>query len=213
MRNGTPLYTIEPPLPIERLVEVADQVRGMGSSLQEITSPWLALQAQHLLKEQGARSLLSLTSLTEAVLPDNTPRDVLLETIRYQLNSCRPTTSLLIVDPYLFPSQPDANYRADLLSLVEPSVRAGIDLTIATKTSRNAALEAAFLSDLAGIRPGATAQIKYTNVFHDRFWIADHERGLFMGTSLNGIGRRYAVADYLHEDDAQAISARFAALP
>ena len=41
--------------------------------------------------------------------------------------------------------------------------------------------------------------------FHDRFWIADRSRGLFVGTSPNGIGKRYALADYMDADDVKTI--------
>jgi hypothetical protein len=71
----------------------------------------------------------------------------------------------------------------------------GIDLEIATKSDRDTALEKAFYNGVTSIRASTNVQTKYTNVFHDRFWIADEERGLFIGTSLNGIGHRYAVSD------------------
>lgn len=170
------------------------------------------LEAQSLIKERGPSAILRAAMLTEAVLPDNTPRDELLDTIKYQLNRCDPTESLLIVDPYLFPSNPDTDYLRDLLSLVAPSIEKGIDLTIATKSNRNTVLEASFLSGLTSLRASATAFIKPTNAFHDRFWIADGKRGLFLGTSLNGIGRRYAVADYLNDADVEEIAARVAAI-
>lgn len=207
------LYRFDPPLEIEKLLQVAELARDLGSSLLQETSASLVLEAQNLLRERGPSAILRVVPLTEAVLPDNTPRDQLLDTIRYQLNRCNPTQSLLIVDPYLFPANPDANYLQDLISLIAPAVERGIDPTIATKADRNGALEASFLSGLASLRVGATASIKYTNAFHDRFWIADDERGLFVGTSLNGVGRRYAVADYLDEADAQEIAARVAAIP
>jgi hypothetical protein len=57
--------------------------------------------------------------------------------------------------------------------------------------------------------PGSNCQIvhRISNTFHDRFWIADWQRGLFIGTSLNGIGLRYALADYMHENDVRDIVA------
>ena len=48
-------------------------------------------------------------------------------------------------------------------------------------------------------------------LFHDRFWLFFSERitsaaGLFVGTSLNGFGKKYALLDYLREDDALEIA-------
>jgi len=54
---------------------------------------------------------------------------------------------------------------------------------------------------------------KYSDVFHDRFWIADEVRGVFVGTSLNGIGRRYAIIDYLQQRDVVDIVQRYDQIP
>ena len=44
-----------------------------------------------------------------------------------------------------------------------------------------------------------------TNDFHDRFCIADEVKALFIGTSLNGIGRKYALADFMEDEDTATI--------
>jgi hypothetical protein len=37
--------------------------------------------------------------------------------------------------------------------------------------------------------------------------------GVFIGTSLNGIGKRYSLIDYLRAEDVKDICARYQALP
>lgn len=207
-------YFLKPEPGGDDLFAVADLLAAKGFELsQSRTSIVARLAAKDLLRDHGPRSLLNWGPLNESVLPDNTPRDVLIDTLRYQLNRCQPTASLLVIDPYLFPSRPDANYRTDLVSLLEPAARAGLRLDIATGQTHNAALMADVLSDLRAINPAVIPTVKLTDDFHDRFWIADGVRGLFIGTSINGIGRRYAIADYLEDEDAIAINARYAAVP
>ena len=63
------------------------------------------------------------------------------------------------------------------------------------------------------VKAGLAVTVRYTNTFHDRFWIADQTKGVFCGTSLNGIGIRYSLADYLKEEDVQEIVARAASVP
>ena len=46
-----------------------------------------------------------------------------------------------------------------------------------------------------------------SNDFHDRFWIADRERGLIIGTSLNQIGTRKFFVDELSQSDVAAVLA------
>lgn len=44
-----------------------------------------------------------------------------------------------------------------------------------------------------------------SNDFHDRFWIADHARGIVVGTSLNQIGSKIFLVDELSKRDINAI--------
>jgi hypothetical protein len=41
--------------------------------------------------------------------------------------------------------------------------------------------------------------------FHDRFWLADGARGLVVGTSLNGLGKRYALVDFMQPSDVRDV--------
>ncbi|MDP1630267.1 MAG: hypothetical protein Q8L66_02470 [Caulobacter sp.] len=207
------IYFAEPPLPGDLVLKLAQRLAEQGYSLKQTDEDVLVrLGAGDLLREIGVSKTLRLQLLTEAVLPDNTPRDVLLDTLRYQLAQCAGLHTLLVVDPYLFPAQPDPTYKDDLVSLLRAAASAGLAIEIATKANRNTALQAAVVADIQQINPSITPSFKYTDAFHDRFWIADGARGVFMGTSLNGIGRRYAIADYLAEEDARAIAHRYAAL-
>ena len=43
--------------------------------------------------------------------------------------------------------------------------------------------------------------------------IADEAKGLFIGTSLNGIGRRYALIDNIADRDTKEILSRFNRTP
>ena len=54
---------------------------------------------------------------------------------------------------------------------------------------------------LRDINPKVSVKIKTTREFHDRFWIVDEKKGLFIGTSLNGLGRKYALTDFINDED------------
>ncbi len=207
------MYFFEPGLVHPHPLELNEWARERGRTAHQTTDASLMLEAAELLREQGPTAILRRQALTEAVLPDGTSRADLLDTLCYQLNRCGPTQSLLIVDPYLFPKAADASYLTDLISLIEPALKAGAKLRIATKQDHDQALNAAFMNSVSALQNGAPPELKLTDVFHDRFWIADGERGMFVGTSLNGIGRRYAMTDYLAVDDAREVTARYDALP
>ena len=48
--------------------------------------------------------------------------------------------------------------------------------------------------------------VEKCNEFHDRFWVGiDNRKGVVLGTSLNGIGKKIALVDILKESDVDAI--------
>ena len=68
-----------------------------------------------------------------------------------------------------------------------------------------------FFDRLKSINPSIQTEGIESNAFHDRFMLADGQRGAFIGTSLNGIGRKYALIDYMRDEDAQEIYAAYQA--
>ena len=170
-------------------------------------------EARSLLLEKGCTAILTSQQLNEEVLPDSTPRNAIIDTLRYKIDQCFPSQTLLIVDPYLFPTNPDPDYLADLIQIFDKSLRSCSRLEIATMSNRNTSLERQAHAQISRVNPNILISTKYTNVFHDRLWITDEARGVFVGTSLNGVGRRYAVVDWLSEDDAIEIAQRYRGLP
>ncbi len=170
-------------------------------------------EMKQVLLEKGATSILSQQLLTEEVLPDSTPRNAVIDTLKYKLNRCNPKNSLHIIDPYLFPSNYDSDYVTDFVEIFRSAIEVCNHIKICTLQNRNTNLEQQIESQIQNINIQISIEKKYSNVFHDRFWIADDERGVFVGTSLNGIGRRYAVVDYLQEADAKEIVQRYNQIP
>lgn len=48
-------------------------------------------------------------------------------------------------------------------------------------------------------------EVEYSDAFHDRFWIANGNKGFISGTSLNGVGKRYSLIEILSEEDVTSI--------
>jgi hypothetical protein len=208
------VFFIEPAPSGEYRLSLNQQMMKDGFRLSCVDKRIFALQeARHLLLEKGITAILTSQQLNEEVLPDNTPRNAVLDTLKYKIEQCRPSQSVLLIDPYLFPSLPDSDYITDFLQIFKNSLERCSRLEIATKPDRNTSLENQVLSQVLQINPSIVVSQKYTNSFHDRFWIADEARGVFVGTSLNGVGKRYAVVDWLQENDAIEIVQRYRRLP
>ncbi|MNV71993.1 hypothetical protein D3C71_1650450 [compost metagenome] len=113
------------------------------------------------------------------------------------------TKHLLIVDPYLYSEDPAC------LSLFEKMISELSSqlekVTIVTNGRRNN-LSSAMHSVLKNVATSVQIQDVVTDEFHDRFWIdLDSDQGIVMGTSLNGIGKKIALVDYLAPADVNAI--------
>ena len=67
-------------------------------------------------------------------------------------------------------------------------------------------MKAEVASRLGALTPSITLQHSICNRYHDRFWITStRSEGLVVGTSLNGLGKRYALVDKLAADDVHSI--------
>jgi len=202
----------EPPWAL--VLAANDVLRQAGYSLSTAREgSYIFDKIKEGIREKGIIHYTNTISLMEGVLPDNIPREDLVDLLRYMVRNIQASNELLIIDPYLFPDNPDADYITYLGKIFGSAIGKITRLDVVTSPKCNHATEAAFFAMVQAIKPGVAHGIKYTTSFHDRFWIGDKIRGVFVGTSLNGIGKRYAIADYIREEDVKDIYARFAALP
>lgn len=171
------------------------------------------MRCRRLLLEQGVSHILSLLVLQEAVLPkvDLLHRDLLTEIIRDKLIGLSPSSSLTIIDSYFFPESIKeaeiATYIETLGDILEPVISDIKEITLITLPKYNPQIRNQVKEWLLSVNPQLVVSHKVSSDFHDRIWIVDEQKGLFIGTSLNGIGKKYALVDYIRDEDTQEISA------
>jgi hypothetical protein len=167
----------------------------------------VASELKRLVAEKGVSYVWQLVRLQEAVLARTQNVPAIVTLLADMLSRLAPTQGFVIVDRFLLPKSKSPDYLNTLVSLIKPICRAVSQLILVTSPNYDPQL----LADVSAQAspPGSNCQIvhRLSNTFHDRFWIADRQRGLFIGTSLNGIGLRYALADYMHENDVRDIVA------
>lgn len=159
-------------------------------------------EIKRLLLEEGISYLWQLVDLREDVLPRTPDRPALLRVLSGMLGRIAPTEELLIVDRYLFPNA-CADCVDTLSNLLEPIIPGGARVVLVTSKQCDAGLVRGLQERLK--KSKVHVELRISENFHDRFWIADRSRGLFVGTSLNGLGKRYALADYMDENDVKEI--------
>ena len=161
-------------------------------------------EIKRLLLEKGISYIWQLVYVQEAVLPCTPDREPLLRVLWEMLTHLEPTEELIIVDRYLLPAGCQ-DCVADLAYLLEPVTSRGGHVVIVTSRRYDEQLLIDLRRQLGRTEREIKLVLRTSENFHDRFWIADRSRGLFVGTSPNGIGKRYALAGYMNADDVKTI--------
>jgi hypothetical protein len=162
-------------------------------------------ELKRLVREKGVSYVWRLVELLEAVLPQSHDLPGIVSLLTNMISRLAPTQDFVIVDRYLLPKNKPTDYLNTLVSLLGPMSQTVSQITLVTDKKHDAQLLTDLVAQLSP--PGSKCQIAHrtSEAFHDRFWIADRQRGLFIGTSLNGIGARYALADYMDDNDVHEI--------
>lgn len=106
---------------------------------------------------------------------------------------------MLIIDPYIFPRNITEEYKNMLMSIFRKGEFN--KLSIVTDSSN---YNESLFNEIENFL-GSKIQINFSSEFHDRFWIANENKGFILGTSLNGIGKKYSSINLLDEEDVKEI--------
>jgi hypothetical protein len=162
-------------------------------------------EIKQLLVTEGISGLWRKIPLREAVLPGPVDdRAPLLRLLAEMIRRLAAERDFVIVDPYLLPNEPRGDYLYELIGLLELVAARVARLHLVTMQF-NERLFGELSEELAERCPHCAVTHVRSRRYHDRFWMADESRGLFVGTSLNGVGRRYALADFLDSNDVAEI--------
>lgn len=139
------------------------------------------------------------TILHESVLYRNLSDQEIAETIiRHSSDLDGINTDVIIIDPYLLNSK-SKKYRELLFSILKALSATSIKLVIGNDYDEK------LKDDLK--RSFTNIEIQHSNKFHDRFWIFNKQKGFLLGTSLNGIGKKYSLLMALEKEDIDEICA------
>lgn len=197
------------PMGWTRLKRLADELSEDNIECCEFSPDAYALkQAKELLKNKGASYVLSIEDLSEAVLPQASmdERLPLYRILNEFLANLAPQQNLTIIDPFFFAERQDLDqFMEGFQTVFEQFVTSVTHFTFITSSKINHNLYQRVAGYLNDLNERLTVAHHITSDFHDRFWIADQSKGIFVGTSLNGIGKKYSLADYMRDDDVTAV--------
>lgn len=163
------------------------------------------------LRAYGPTKLLAMAgSLEEAVLPRGQTPATLASIVNGLLRGIATSPSeVLIVDPYFFAKSKimaPSDYAALVDAVWTGVVDTATSVVVITDSSKDDPLvKSAVEAALKQRNATGALDHKASNAVHDRMWIADRTKGVFVGTSLNYLGNKYALADVIADADVASI--------
>jgi hypothetical protein len=201
-------FQFVPPLTHEDAPLVRARAQELGYEMLFRRADYSMEDVQAQLEDRGPSSFLNMTWLEEDISP-KAPAPTAELRMADRLRKLAPVDSLIITDPYLFTSgrkNDSAAYAASVAAMIEPALSPGLQITaIVDLRSSHATVQAAVKAELHARGTDLRISVVDSQDFHDRFWIADRDRGLIIGASLNKIGGRIFFVDELSDADVSAV--------
>jgi hypothetical protein len=108
---------------------------------------------------------------------------------------------LLIIDAYFYDDKPECLL---LLEKIVKSMSSKLEKVTLITNGKREKLRPAMHGVFSKVVPGIQINDVATDEFHDRYWIdVDSTKGVMVGTSLNGIGKKIAMIDYANAADSR----------
>lgn len=137
----------------------------------------------------------NLNSLIESVIFQSRDKRQLSEKVTEYIDGINTSyKKLYITDPYLFKGNP---------ALISKLLKHSKASKIVAYTSN---IDYSILQYVKNQLGDIDLEVVETDVFHDRFWICpENKNGFVLGTSLNGLGNKIALIDYISKEDVDSI--------
>lgn len=203
-------YQFDPPLTHTDALELDSRARELGYRMLFRRADYSIEKIQEQLVDRGPSSFLNIVWLQEDVSPKEPPKSA-EQRMAARLQKLAPAKELVITDPYLFTGSrkhDSEEYAASVVRMIAPALTGGLSITaIVSPSQNNESVRAAVLDQLHARGQDLVINVVEADDFHDRFWIADRDRGLIIGTSMNKIGGRIFFVDELSRSDVTAVLA------
>lgn len=201
-------YQFDPPAYHEDVLKICGFAEELGYRFLFRNAGYTLEEVKARLAEQGPSAFLNVVRLQEDISP-KAPPPTAEEFLTKRLALLAPESELLIIDPYFFTyaRRNDADdYAASVARIVAPLLNEQTHLRlVADPNASHQVVRVAVGAALRAAIPNLEIEVIESRDFHDRFWIADRERGLIVGTSLNKIGSKVFLVDKLSASDVNAV--------
>lgn len=174
--------------------------------INNVVSEFREAIIQEILKN-GLSGFLRRRLLLEKVVPPGRDSNYVADIIMEFLKVIDVDDELVIVDPYFFASTSSSDYPALVQSILSPFATQLRAIRVVTLPDK---VDPILKQTIEAVVKRLNAAIEMTHStsrdYHDRFWISSaRSKGILLGSSLNGLGRRYAIVDRLSATDVKDV--------
>lgn len=154
--------------------------------------------------EHGLSSLYNFEIVMEDITSPSMSVDEIKDVFLKFIEKLNGVKNLVIIDPYFYASS--NNNATGIFSEALTLISEKIENIFFVTNGRNHDNKSSIHASVREVKNSISIQDITTDKFHDRFWInTESKKGIVMGTSLNGLGKKIALIDSLQEDDVEEI--------
>lgn len=188
--------------------EFVEKMHEMGVfekfNISQITLPVYSFRDEFLehIAEHGLTSLFKFNIVMEDITSPSMSINEIEKVVAAFVAKLQGAKKLIIIDPYFF-SKSSKTDVAQLFSRLLSQASSNLEeICFITNGRKNEAKN----DILSVIGQAITVHHVTTDEFHDRYWIdPDANKGIIMGTSLNGLGNKISLIDHIRADDVTEI--------
>lgn len=154
------------------------------------------------LLEHGMTCILTPEIKHEATgTPYDRPKDIVIVLKKF-LDRVILSDHLILVDYYMFSDKNEKSHYSNFITQIfSDHLKKLQKITfITSKDKYKRDTEKAIFENFLNVKRHLKLETKFSDLFHDRFWLCG-KKGLFVGTSMNGLGKKYCLIDYINNDD------------
>lgn len=162
---------------------------------------------QDLLREEfikhGPSSLFRYHITCDSILHTGIAVDEVETVILGFIRTLKGVKNLMIIDAFFYSNEENVlNLFKKIILELSDSLQS---ITFFTINARKCSTDAMH-NIIKSINQNIITKDIITDKIHDRFWLdADNQKGIVMGTSLNGVTKKLTLIDYLHPSDAREV--------
>lgn len=158
---------------------------------------------QQYIIERGLSSLFYNHMICDAIMHPGITTDEIEAIVLGIMSSLDGVKHLLIIDAFFYD---DTSECLLLLEKIVRSMSSKLERVTLITYGRRASMRPGMHNIFSTVVPGIQINDVVTEHFHDRYWIdVDNTKGVMVGTSLNGIGKKIAMIDYANAADTREI--------